>query len=274
MSVRIAWYGKHFGEEPPLVGDESQGSGTIFFSKCNLKCCYCQNYQISQENLGKDYSEDELVDIMIDLQKQNAVNINLVTPTIWWQTIVPAIKKAKKKGLTIPIVWNSNGYENVEVLKNVSDVVDIFLPDFKYGFNELGQKYSGVHNYTDIATEAIKYLNEIRPELILDENGIAKSGLIVRHLILPGQTESSLCAIDILSSINKKIYVSLMAQYAPIYKSTENNELRRTNNEEEVHKIFTYLTEKGMLNGWTQDLDATDCFVPDFTKQNPFEQSL
>lgn len=270
MSVRIAWYGKHFGEEPPLVGDESQGSGTIFFSNCNLQCCYCQNYQISQENLGKDYSESELVDIMLDLQKQNAVNINLVTPTIWWMTIVPAIKKAREQGLTIPIVWNSNGYENVEVLKHVAAVVDIFLPDFKYGFNEIGQKYSGVPNYTDIATGAIKYLNKIRPELVFDENGTAKSGLIVRHLILPEQIESSLKAIDILSSINKNIYVSLMAQYLPIYRSAENKELRITNNEEDVQKIFNYLTEKGMLNGWTQDLDATDCLVPDFTKENPF----
>ena len=280
MSVRIAWYGKHFGEEPPLVGDDQQGSGTIFFSKCNLKCVFCQNWQISQENLGKDYKEDELVEIMLDLQKQNAVNINLVTPTIWWMTIVPAIKKAKEKGLKIPIVWNSNGYEHVQVLKRVADVVDIFLPDFKYGINSLGQKYSGIPNYTDIATEAIKYMNQIRPKLILDKNGIAKSGLIVRHLILPTQTENSLRAIDILSSINKNIFVSLMAQYSPFYRSNEYPELRitnpapregRGNNEEEVQKVFNHLTEKGMLNGWTQEIDSSDCFVPDFTKKNPFK---
>jgi len=270
MSVKIAWYGKHFGEEPPLVGNEQQGSGTIFFSNCNLHCVFCQNYQISQENLGRDYSESELVDIMLGLQKQGAININLVTPTMWWQTIVPAIKTAKAKGLSIPIVWNSNGYEHVEVLKRVAEVVDIFLPDLKYAFNELGHKYSGIPNYTDVATEAIKYLNEIRPDLILDKNGIAQSGLIVRHLILPGQTENSLKVIDVLYSINKNIYVSLMAQYAPIYKSEEYPELRMKNNEEQVQKIFDYLTEKDMLNGWTQELDATDCFVPDFNKENPF----
>lgn len=270
MSVRIAWYGKHFGEEPPLVGNEQQGSGTIFFSNCNLKCVFCQNFQISQENLGQDYDEDELVNIMLGLQRQGAININLVTPTMWWQTIVPAIKKAKEKGLRLPIVWNSNGYEHVEVLKRVAGVVDIFLPDFKYAFNELGQKYSGIPNYTYVATEAIKYLNEIRPDLILDEKGIAKSGLIVRHLILPEQTENSLKAIHILASINKNIFVSLMAQYAPSYKSFEHPEINRLNTPEETEIVFNYLTEKGMLNGWTQELDATDCFVPDFAKENPF----
>jgi putative pyruvate formate lyase activating enzyme len=270
MSVRIAWYGKHFGEEPPLVGNEQQGSGTIFFSNCNLHCVFCQNFQISQENLGQDYSEDELVDILLDLQKQGAININLVTPTMWWQTIVPAIKTAKSKGLSIPIVWNSNGYEHVEVLKRVAEVVDIFLPDFKYAFNELGQKYSGIPNYTDVAIQALTYLNEIRPNLILDESGIARSGLIVRHLILPGNTKNSLKTIDILASINKNIYVSLMAQYAPIYKSNNYPELRIKNSEEAVQKVFDYLTEKELINGWTQELDSSDCFVPDFNKENPF----
>jgi len=271
MSVRIAWYGKHFGEEPPLVGLAHQGSGTIFFSNCNLKCVFCQNWQISHDNLGQGYSEDELVAIMLDLQKQGAVNINLVTPTMWWQTIVPAIKKAKAQGLIIPIVWNSNGYEHIEVLKCVAEVVDIFLPDFKYADNQLGARYSRIPNYADIATEVIKYLNSIKPELILDENGNAKSGLIVRHLILPGQTENSLKTIDILASINKNMYVSLMAQFSPLYRSNEYPELGIKNNEVEVQKIFKYLTDKGMLNGWTQEIDASDCFVPDFTKENPFK---
>lgn len=208
---------------------------------------------------------------MLDLQKQGTVNINLVTPTIWWQTIVTAIQKAKEKGLTIPIVWNSNGYEQVEILKQVAEVVDIFLPDFKYGTNSVGQKYSGVSNYADITTRAITYLNKIHPELILDRNGIATSGLIVRHLILPAQTKNSFEVINLLSSINKHIYVSLMAQYSPIFKSNKFPELRIKNKEEEVQKIFEYLTKKGILNGWTQELDSTNCFMPDFTKKNPFK---
>ncbi|MDP2934156.1 MAG: radical SAM protein, partial [bacterium] len=174
--VKIAWFGKHFGEEPPLIGggvypERKRGAGTIFFSGCNLRCVYCQNFQISQQGVGKNYSIEELVDIMIKLQNDGAVNIDLVTPTIWAKQIKQAIIGAKERGLKIPVIWNSNGYDGAELIRKMKRLVDTYLPDFKYSDNDLAFKYSGIKNYVEKTEETIK-------EMI---NQVGVENVIVRH---------------------------------------------------------------------------------------------
>lgn len=272
--VKIAWYGKHFGEEPPLVGGRNQGAGTIFFSGCNLRCAYCQNYQISQGGIGQEYSVDELADIMLRLQRDGAVNIDLVTPTIWWQQIKQAIILAKEKGLMIPIVWNSNAYEAVDILRQMNGLVDVYLPDFKYGIDELGQKYSDVPYYSRIATAAIREMFRQVGNVVVNEDGVAMRGLIVRHLILPNNIENSFQVLKILSQIDKNITISLMSQYAPIYKSAEFKELNRKITRKEFDAVFDQMRELGLENGWVQDGESAEILVPGFRKENPFNCDL
>lgn len=258
--IKIAWFGKHFGEEPPFVGDENQGAGGIFFSGCNLRCCFCQNYQISQENLGNFYSIEELANIMIDLQKDNAACIDLVSPTIWYKQIKESVLIAKSKGLKIPIVWNSNGYEDVEVIKEMKNIVDVYLPDFKYSNNELALKYSGIEKYKEKAIAAIKEMY----------NQVGSLNIIIRHLILPNSLDNSFGVLDEISKIDKDIYISLMSQYNPIYNAKNFKEINRKLNQEEFDVVYDYQLALGMENGWHQELDSSDCFVPDFKKSNPF----
>jgi len=266
--VKIAWFGKHFGEEPPLVG--KKGAGTIFFSGCNLRCVYCQNYQISQQNIGKNYTIEELSKIMLKLQSNDALNIDLVTPTIWAAPIKKAIEKTKKEGLKIPIVWNSNAYESVELIKGLDGLVDIYLPDFKYGDNDIAFKYSEVKNYVEKAKESIKEMFIQVGNLKLSEEGIAEKGIIVRHLILPNNIENSKKALKYISEIDKDIYVDLMSQYEPVHKAKDFPEINRNINQKELDEVFNYLLELGMENGWVQDLESHSVFLPDFNKENPF----
>ncbi|MFH0854732.1 MAG: radical SAM protein [bacterium] len=270
--IKIAWFGKHFGEEPPLAGDDSQGSGAIFFSGCNLRCVFCQNFQISQEMLGKDYTVEELAEIMIKLQAQGAININLVTSTIWRQQIKAALIIAKGKGLNIPIMWNSNGYDDIKILKEMNGLIDIYLPDFKYGIDEVGLKYSGVKNYTIAAISAIQEMLAQVGNLKIDENKIAKKGLIVRHLILPNNIDNSISALKLLADIDKNIFISLMRQYFPLHKALEYPEIMRKINEEEFKKVYDAFLNIGFSNGWIQEDECENALIPDFTKQNPFEK--
>ncbi|OQX00659.1 hypothetical protein BWK69_01010 [Candidatus Parcubacteria bacterium A4] len=267
--IRIAWWGLHFGEEEPFVKDK--GAGTIFFTGCNLRCVYCQNYQISQQGIGKNYSLQELIGIMLKLQKMGVLNIDLVTPTIWAKQIKEAIMEAKKKGLNIPILWNSNAYEDVEMLKGLEGLVDIYLPDFKYSDDELGFKYSGIKDYSGKAKEAIMEMYQQVGNLKLDEKGIAQKGLVVRHLILPNNIKNSLNVLDHIKEIDNNIYISLMSQYEPIHKSKDFSELNRIINKRELDKVFDHLVELGFENGWVQDIESHSDFLPDFTKPNPFK---
>ncbi|MBI5076833.1 radical SAM protein [Candidatus Falkowbacteria bacterium] len=269
-NVKIAWYGKHFGEEPALVGNENQGAGAIFFSGCNLKCVFCQNYQISQDGLGKNYSIEELVKIMLDLQADGAVNIDLVTPTIWWRQLKTAISSAKRNGLVIPIVWNSNAYESVEILKAMDGLVDIYLPDFKYGDDSLAMKFSGAPNYVKIASAAVKEMFRQVGQAEYNQFGLMKRGLIVRHLILPGQVENSLRALEQIAGINRDICVSLMRQYYPVHRAKTFPEINRFVNEKEARAVFDYMCGLGLLNGWTQEGDCQEIWSPNFRKKNPF----
>lgn len=267
-SVKISWFGKHFGEEPPLTKDK--GAGTIFFTGCNLRCVYCQNYQISQENIGKNYTISELIKIMLDLQKQGALNIDLIAPTVWFRQIKQAAAEAKKQGLKIPIVWNTNAYDGLKILKEMEGLVDIYLPDFKYGDDDLAFKYSGVKNYVQVTKESIKEMFEQVGNLKLSEDGVAEKGIIVRHLILPNNLENSFKTLDYIKEIDKDIYVNLFTQYEPVYKAKDFSELNRTINKEEFGKVFDYLIKIGLENGWVQDLESHSAFLPDFTKENPF----
>ncbi|MCU0679966.1 MAG: radical SAM protein [Planctomycetes bacterium] len=262
--VKIAWFGKHLGEEPPLIP-----AGGIFFTGCNLRCVFCQNYQISQQNLGQFYTIEELAEIMLKLQNIGANNIDLVSPTIWYKQIKEAICLARKNGLAIPIIWNSNAYENLEVLKEVEGLIDIYLPDFKYSNNELGLKYSKINNYSLVAEKAIKEMWRQVGNLRI-RNGKAYNGLIIRHLVLPNNIENSFGVLDKIAKINLDIHVSLMNQYSPLYKANEFPEINRELNREEFFKVYDYYKKLGLGNGWIQEEKSQNNLVPDFKKDNPF----
>lgn len=271
MKVKIGWHGKHFGEEPPLVGDKNQGAGGIFFSNCNLHCVFCQNVQISHDGIGKDYSVEELAKAMIDLQKQGAVNIDLVTPTIWWKQIKEAAEVARAQGLNIPLMWNSNAFEPKQLLRNMNGVVDIYVPDFKYSDDELGNKYSGIKNYSHAAQVAIKEMLWQVGRFKTDKNGLGERGVIVRHLVLPNNVKNSLGVLDILAEIDINIHVSLMRQYYPLNDLTKYPELMREVNDEEWGIVYNYMLDLGFKNGWVQDKSSTSIMIPDFTKNLPFK---
>jgi putative pyruvate formate lyase activating enzyme len=268
--VKIAWFGKHFGEEPPLVGNKDQGAGGIFFSGCHLKCVFCQNHQISHQNIGKEYSIKELSEIMLDLQKQNAINIDLVTPTSWSRQIKEAAEIAKEKGLKIPIVWNSNAYESPAMIKDLEGIVDIYLPDFKYGLAEIGEKYSGIKKYPEIAEKAIREMLHQVGHLKIHDN-IAYRGIIVRHLVLPNNLENSKKVLDILANIDNRLFLGLMSQYSPMYDSKDFSEINRQLTQKEWQEITKYLEKLEFTNGWIQDLTSSEIFIPDFTKKDPFK---
>lgn len=263
-NIKIAWYGKHLGEEPPL-----SPAGGIFFTGCNLHCVFCQNFQISQQNLGKFYSTEELANIMLELQNEGAVNIDLVTPTIWYRQIKEAIVIAKSRGLKIPIVWNSNGYENQEILKEMEGLVDIYLPDFKYSDDDLAFRYSGIKNYTKTAELAIKEMLRQVNNLKI-ENSIATKGIIIRHMVLPNNLANSFGVLQKLAEIDTNLYVSLMNQYFPMHNAKNFSELTRVVSNEEFNQVYEYLQELGFKNGWVQGEKSQENLIPDFTKINPF----
>lgn len=266
--TRIAWWGLHFGEEPPFIGDK--GAGTIFFTGCNLRCVYCQNYQISQQGIGKNYSLEELVKIMFKLQEMGALNIDLVSPTIWSEQIKEAIIEAKRQGLRIPLLWNSNAYEDVPMLKKLEGLVDIYLPDFKYGDNELGFKYSGIKDYVEKTKVAIKEMLRQAGNLKLSKKEIAQKGVMVRHLILPNNIENSLKVLKYLKEIDSNLSISLMSQYEPTNKAKDFPEINRNITQEEFERVFDYFRVLGFENGWVQEMGSNATLMPDFTKDNPF----
>ena len=262
--VKVALASIHNFEEPCISGEK--GSGTVFFSNCNLRCIFCQNYKISQLGLGEEISIEELADIFIDEQNKNVENINLVTPTMYVYQIIEAIKIARSKGLYIPIVYNSNGYENVETIKKLKGYIDIYLPDLKYSNDKISYKYSGIKHYFESATAAIKEMYNQVGNPVLDENGIMKKGLIIRHLVLPNNLQNSK---DILKWINdnieKKVFVSIMAQYFPTHKSNQFPEINRKLTKEEYEEIEDYLYSLDLDNGYIQELgEHEEEYVPDF----------
>ncbi len=250
--VKIASYSLHFGEEPPISG--SAGSGTIFFSGCTLKCHFCQNYPISQLNNGEFYDLDQLAGIMLYLQKKGAHNINLVSPTPHLTHFVRALYRAFKKGLYIPIVYNTSGYERVEIVKHLHHLVDIYMPDFKYSDDSLALRLSGVKNYVIHARESIIEMYRQTGDLTSDDHGIAKSGLLIRHLILPGQVKNSKDVFRTMAEDGlKSTYLSLMSQYFPAYRACD-KDLNRRITPEEYREVKAYALSMGFSNGWFQDI--------------------
>lgn len=260
--VKIALYSTHNFEEPCISGEK--GSGTIFFSNCNLNCVFCQNYEISQLGKGKEITTEELTEILLKQQEKDVENINLVTPTSYVPQIIKAIKKAKEKGLKIPIVYNTNGYENVETIQMLEGLIDIYLPDLKYIDEELAKKYSKIDNYFETTTKAIKeMINQVgMPQL--NDKGIMQKGVMIRHLVLPNHIENSKKVLKwIKENLPKQIYVSIMAQYFPTYKAKEIEDLNRKLTKEEWEEIENYVEELNIENGYMQELgEHEEEYVP------------
>lgn len=249
--LRVYSYHLHFGEEPPISG--TSGSGTIFFSYCNSRCVYCQNYKFSRLNSGEDIEVEKLSGIMLDLQIQGAHNINLVTPTHFVPQIITAIRIAKNKGLQIPIVYNTNGYELPETLELLKGIVDIYLPDMRYGNNEMAMKYSSLPDYVSYNRKAVKKMHEQVGDLVM-ENGIAIRGLLIRHLVLPNNiTETREILKFIRDEISQDTYISLMGQYYPVFKANQYPEINRQITEKEYEEAVNIMLNLGLENGWCQE---------------------
>lgn len=264
--LKIASIGPHFGEEPPISG--TKGSGAIFFSTCNLRCVYCQNYQISQEGMGQFLSEEKLADEMLKLQELGCHNINLVSPT---RLVRKIIILAKEKGLRIPIVYNTNGYDSLETLKSLEGCVDLYLPDIKYSDNAIALKYSGIKDYVERSRAAITEMFRQVGNLILDGNDIAQKGLIVRHLVLPNNISGSYESLKFLASLSKEIWISVMSQYYPCYKAIGDAMLGRKITKSEYAQVLDWIEELGFLNVLAQEADSAENYLPDFSRRNPFE---
>jgi putative pyruvate formate lyase activating enzyme len=256
--VKIAAHNLHGGEEPPLSG--SRGSGTVFFSGCTLKCFFCQNYPLSQLFHGEFYSIPQLAAIFLSLQKRGAHNINLVSPTPYLHHLLAALETASGQGLNIPLVYNTSGYERIEVLKQLRGIVDIYLPDLKYGPTEdcrqLGLKLSAVGDYFENAFAAISEMCNQTGPLNLDGRGVAISGTIIRHLIIPGQTANSLEVLRaIASGPFGDTHLSLMSQYFPAYRALDYSPFDRRLRPDEYHLVRDEALKLGLENGWFQDLE-------------------
>ena len=261
--MKIARYSLHMWEEPCISGDV--GSGTIFFSCCNLSCCYCQNYDISSLCRGKEVSVEEFSDICLKLQDKGALNINLVTGCMYVPKIIEGIKLAKKRGLTIPVVYNSSGYENVNTIKLLDGIVDIYLPDLKYYDNSYGIKYSKCNNYFEYASEVIEEMYRQVGKFVVDDNGIMKKGLIVRHLMLPSLIEDSKKIVKYLyDKYGDNIFISIMNQYTPV-RELEYRELNRTITDKEYDDLIDYAYDIGIRNAFIQEGGTqSESFIPNF----------
>ena len=265
--VRIALVSKHYFEEPCISG--RNGSGTIFCSNCNLNCVFCQNHDISQGGKGIDVTVERLAEIMLEQQERGANNINLVTPTMYVEQIIKAIDIAKDGGLNIPIVYNTNGYEEVETIKKLNGYIDIYLPDFKYFTNELAIKYSKAPNYFEKVTSSLLEMQSQFDEYVFDGE-IMKKGMIVRHLVLPNHIQNSKNVLKwIKENLREDIYVSVMAQYFPTYKAIGDELIGRKLSFSEYRKIEQYFYGLDIKNGYIQDLGKhEEEFVPDFNMDN------
>jgi len=262
---KIARVGLHHFEEPCLSGE--RGSGTIFFSGCNLRCLFCQNYEISHGGKGLEVSESELVDCMLYLQDIGAHNINLVTPSNYTNLLQSTLKKAKPI-VKLPIVWNSSGYETVANLKKIDGLVDVYLPDFKYSDDDLAWEYSHAKGYREVALAALEEMRRQQPNDVFDNDGMMQKGVIVRHLVLPGQIENTVDALRDIASVDKSLYVSLMGQYFPTDNVKNHPTLSRRLTAREYDEAIDSFFSAGLHNGFSQDLDsATEEYVPDFDLQ-------
>lgn len=270
-AIQICHAGLHFGEEPPISG--TKGSGTIFFAGCNLACVFCQNYQISQEfqqHHTRTLTAGELAAEMLRLQDQGAHNINFVSPSHMIFQMADAITAAKKRGLAVPVVYNSNGYDSVQALRQIRGLVDIYLPDIKYMDNGLGKRFSGVHDYADIVPRVLREMLHQVGHLEMNAEGAAVRGLLVRHLVLPGYLDNSRRCLRFLADISPSLFVSIMSQYSPQYKACAYPEIDRTLTEDEYNLITDYALELGLENAFIQETASQNEYLPDFAQKSPF----
>lgn len=277
-SIYICHYGLHKGEEPFLTG--KQGSGTIFFAGCTLRCIFCQNYQISRWNLKNQCISVKKLDIQglekifWELKKIGAANINLVSPTPYVYSIIEAVNIARKKGFDLPIVYNTHGYDSIETVTLLNGIVDIYLPDLKYGDDAIGEKFSKARGIYSHGKKIIKAMYDQVGLLQKDENDIARKGIAIRHLVIPGHIESSLQVLDFIESVDREIQISLMSQYHPAGDAMEEKypELKRTLSYEEYNKVVDYAYALGFKNLLIQEMESHRHYLPDFNREGVFEE--
>lgn len=259
-TLKVARAQLHFWEEPIISG--TNGSGTIFFSGCNLKCVYCQNYNISKENFGKDITTKRLAEIFKELENAGAHNINLVTPSHYVKQIVEALNIYKPK---IPVVYNTSGYDSVEELKMLEGYVDVYLTDLKYYSSELSQKYSSAKNYFEVCSLAIKEMIRQQPKNVM-ENGLIKKGVIIRHMVLPNCINDSFKVLEwIKNNLGEDVIVSVMGQYTPYFNASKFPEINRKLKPVEYKLVINHFNKLGLKNGFMQSLDSADeNFIPPF----------
>jgi putative pyruvate formate lyase activating enzyme len=264
----------HHGEEPPVSG--ARGSGTIFFGNCTMRCVYCQNHQISQNPRamkGREMDPRTLAEKMLHLQNDlGCHNINLVSPTHFVPQIVTALCEAVPLGLRVPLVYNTGGYDSVEMLRLLDGIIDIYLPDIRYADNEVAGRYSLAPGYVEVNRAGIKEMHHQVGNLVVNEDGIAQRGLIVRHLILPERLAGSEASLAWLAEeISPEVHLSIMAQYYPAHHAPRYPALTRRINIDEYNRVMGLLERLGMENGWFQELDAPGIYQPDFTREgHPF----
>jgi len=268
----ISYAGLHFGEEPPISG--TRGSGTIFFAGCNLRCVFCQNHQISQDFEASQMAAltaDGLAAEMLRLADAGAHNINLVSPSHVVFQAADAIVAARERGLAIPVVYNSNGYDSVEALRQIRGLVDIYLPDTKYLSNDIARRYSGAGDYADVIPGVLREMLDQVGLLELDGNGIARRGLLVRHLVLPGHVDNSRECLAFLAQLSPAVHVSIMSQYSPQFRAACHPEINRPLTWREYDEVTDYAVELGLENAFIQELDSRHRYLPDFDRDRPFE---
>ncbi|HEX9903073.1 MAG TPA: radical SAM protein [Acidobacteriota bacterium] len=273
----------HYGEEPVLSGHEDwperkapastrhRGSGTIFFRGCSLKCLFCQNYQLSWLGRGRPVDDEELAGLMLDLQSRGALNINFVTAGHVLLPVLRSLGLAYRKGLTLPLVWNSSGYEKVSVLAELDGIIDIYLPDLKYQSSEVSQRLASAPDYFDRAGQAVREMYRQRPRLRLDERGIAREGLIIRHLVLPGLYQDSIRILEwVREHLSPSVCLSLMGQYRPVFRAPL--DLRRPLAPEEYRTVLDCAQGLGFEEIFAQDedFDPEEHLLPDFDREDPF----
>jgi putative pyruvate formate lyase activating enzyme len=254
LDPMISSVSPHHGEEPPLSG--TRGSGTIFFTNCNLRCVYCQNYPISQMGNGTERSPGEIACQMVWLQEQGCHNLNLVTPTHFMPQILKALGIARERGFDLPIVYNTSGYESTEALRLLDGIVDIYLPDMRYSDDATSRKYSVAPHYPEINRAAVREMYRQVGNLVLDEHGIAKRGLIIRHLVLPGGLSGTEGVMKFLAKeISRDVHISLMSQYFPAFKANEFKALSGRITRDEYEEARRCMDKFGFENGWVQEID-------------------
>lgn len=270
--VKVARSALHYFEEPSISG--TNGSGTIFFSNCNLKCCYCQNKEISTDGFGKEISIERLSEMMLELEEKHANNINLVTPTHYVPSIIEAIKIARNKGLSIPIVYNTSGYESVETLKLLEGYIDIYLTDFKYFDNKLGKDLSKCSNYFEVTSKVLEEMYRQIGKNKFNDNGLMTKGIIVRCLVLPTKSDDTKKIINYLyKKYQDNIYLSIMNQYTPVNYIEDYPFLNKTVSEDEYIDIIDYAMDLGIKNAYMQEGGTcSESFIPSFDLEGVIEK--